>query len=345
MIANQITASSADALLKSSRQTQAAREAKAARQGTLVERFGILLPCVVVAAFGVILVPNFLSASNIANILVNASLMAIIGFGMTLVIALRGFDLSVGSTMALTACVTAMMVGTAGLWLGMAAGIVVGAAVGLFNGLIIAYIKVPAFVATLGTMAIIRGVALLITGGGSILIGDPSFGAIALSRVFGIPSPVIIALVLLAVLYLVLERTPFGRHVCAVGGRPEAAIDSGIDVKQVTLKSFVIVGVCVGVAGVITASQLGFVDGTLGVGLELQIIAITVLGGTSLSGGSGNMVGTFIAAVLLATISSGLNLLNIPAFYQYLSVGFLLLFALSLDSLRVRSQRRALLWA
>jgi ribose/xylose/arabinose/galactoside ABC-type transport system permease subunit len=335
----------ADTLLESERQEQAARAARAARSGALMERFGVMLPFVLVAALGIVLVPNFLSASNVANVLVNASLTAVIGFGMTIVIALRGLDLSVGSTMALTACVSAMTVNAAGPWLGAAAGLVVGAVVGLLNGLLVAYVRVPAFVATLGTLGIIRGAALLITGGSSIMVTDRSFSSIATSRAAGIPVPLILALVLLLLWHTVLERTPFGRHVCAVGGRPEAAVDSGIRVKSVTLKSFIIVGVSAAVAGVLTASQLGSVDGTLGTGLELQIIAITVLGGTSLAGGSGNLVGTFIAAVLLAMISSGLNLLNIPPFYQYLAVGLLLLLALSLDSIRRRVQRRALLGA
>ncbi len=335
-----------DALLEASRQAQAAQAARAARRGTLLERFGVLLPFALVAVLGVVLVPNFLSSSNVANVLVNASLMAIIGFGMTIVIALRGLDLSVGSNMALTACITAIMIGVGGVVVGMAAGIVVGAVIGLLNGLLVAYVKVPAFVATLGTLGIVRGMALLVTGGNSILVTNSSFGAITTSKLFGIiPIPLILALVLLGLWYLVLERTPFGRHVCAVGGRPEAAVDSGIGVKAVTLKSFVIVGASVGVAGILVASQLGSVDGTLGTGLELQIIAITVLGGTSLSGGSGNLVGTFIASILLAMISSGLNLLNIPPFYQYLAVGLLLLLALSLDSVRRQLQRRALLGA
>lgn len=344
-MASALTDLTPDDLLKSNREAQAAQAARAARRSTLLERFGVLLPFALVAVLGVTLVPNFLSSSNVANVLVNASLMAIIGFGMTIVIALRGLDLSVGSNLALTACITAIVIGAAGVWLGMAAGIAVGAFVGLLNGLLVAYVKVPAFVATLGTLGIVRGMALLVTGGNSVLVTNSGFGAITTSKFLGVPIPVILALVLLGVWYLVLERTPFGRHVCAVGGRPEAAVDSGIGVKAVTLKSFVIVGASVGVAGILIASQLGSVDGTLGTGLELQIIAITVLGGTSLAGGSGNLVGTFIASILLAMISSGLNLLNIPPFYQYLAVGLLLLLALSLDSVRRQLQRRALLGA
>ncbi len=328
-----------DQLLVNQRNAIARASDRAAHNAALLERFGVLIPFVIVAICGVILAPNFLSSANIGNILVNASILAIVAYGMTLVIALRGLDLSVGSAQALSAVVTATAVNDLGIFPGIGIGILIGGLVGLVNGLIIAYLQVPAFVATLGTLGIARGAALVFTNGGSVLVEDDSFGLLAGGKLFGVPTPFILAVVLLVVMYLLLERTPFGRHVCAVGGRPDAALESGIDLKKVTVFSFVIVGLLAGLAGVLLTSQLGFVDGTLGVGLELQIIAIAVLGGTSMSGGSGNMQGSLVAAVLLAMIGSSLNLLNIPAFYQYLAVGVLLLFALSLDTLRRRIQR------
>lgn len=329
----------ADHLVAEQRQATAVAAARAARRDVLLERFGIFVPFVIIAAAGVLLVPNFLSGSNIGNMLVTASITAIVGYGMTLVIALRGLDLSVGSVQALTACVAATIISSTGVLAGVVAALLVGAVVGLVNGLVVAYLRVPAFVATLATLGIVRGAALLYTHGGSIRVTNPGFAALTTGRLLGVPYPFLLALVLLAAAYVLLERTPFGRHVCAVGGRPEAAVDSGIGVRRVTITTFVIVGVSAAVAGVLLTSQLGLVDGTLGAGLELQIIAITVLGGTSLAGGSGNLVGTLVAAFLLAMISSGLNLLNVPAFYQYLAVGLLLLLALSIDSLRRRAQR------
>ena len=312
---------------------------RAARRAVQIERFGILLPFLIVAVLGTLLAPNFISDANIRNILVNASILAVVGYGMTLVIALRGLDLSVGSVQALAAVTTAAAVNAWGLGPGLVVGVGVGALVGLGNGVVVGYLKVPAFVATLGTMGIARGAALLFTGGGSILVANKVFTGIATSRALGIPVPFLIALALLGVWYVVVELTPFGRHVCAVGGRSEAARDSGIAVRRVIVTTFVLVGAGAGLAGVLLASQLGFVDGTLGRGLELEIIAITVLGGTSMLGGSANMPGTMIAAVLLAMINSGLNLLNVPSFYQYLAVGLLLLFALGLDTARRRIQR------
>ncbi|WP_183086310.1 ABC transporter permease [Mycetocola tolaasinivorans] len=318
---------------------------RAARTAAALERFGVFIPFVIVAVLGIILAPNFLSAANIGNVLVNAAILAIVAYGMTLVIALRGLDLSVGSIQALSAVVCATAVNQMGILPGIVVGLIVGALVGLVNGVLIAYLKVPAFVATLGTMGIARGAALVFTDGGSVLVENKDFGLFASGKLLGIPYPFLLAIAILAVMYIVLERTPFGRHVCAVGGRPDAASESGINVSRVTVVSFVIVGVCAGLAGLLLTSQLGFVDGTLGTGLELQIIAIAVLGGTSMLGGSGNMPGSLVAAVLLAMIASSLNLLNIPSFYQYLAVGVLLLFALSLDTLRRRIQRNRLMGA
>lgn len=329
-------------LLETERISRAQRAVAVAKIGSRIERFGVLLPFAVVLIVAVCVVPNFLSSSNLLNILVSASLTGIVGFGMTFVVALRQLDLSVGAGVGLTACVTALSIGTLGPVLGIAAGIATGAAIGVFNGVLVSVLKVPSFVATLGTMGIIRGVALLLTGGGSMSVDNEAVHYLAAGRILGVPVPLVIALVLLGVGYLILDLTPFGRHLCAVGGRPEAAVESGIRVRSVRLLTFTIASVFVGIAGVLYAGQLGQVNGTLGTGLELQIIAITVLGGTSLAGGSGNLVGTFIAAILLAMINSGLNLLNVPSFYQYAAVGILLLFALTLDSVRRQIQRRAL---
>jgi ribose/xylose/arabinose/galactoside ABC-type transport system permease subunit len=329
-------------LLAQQRASRAAAAEKAARVGTLVERYGVLVPFVLVAVVAAVFAPNFVSGANLRNVAVDGSLLAIVAYGMTLVIALRGLDLSVGSTQALTAVVTGTFVNSYGLLPGIVAGLAVGALVGLVNGVLVAYLRVPAFVATLGTLGIARGAALVVTNGGSVLLKDDSIGGLANGRLLGVPVPLLLALALLVVMYLLLESTPFGRHVCAVGGSPEAAVESGIGVRRVTVLAFVVVGTAAGLAGVLLTSQLGFVDGTLGVGLELQAIAVAVLGGTSLVGGAGNMAGTFVGALLLAMIAAALNLLNIASYYQYMATGVLLLFALSLDTLRRTVQRSRL---
>ncbi|MFD8366264.1 ABC transporter permease [Streptomyces hygroscopicus] len=300
----------------------------------LIEDYGVFVPFLLAMVAGTLLVPNFTSSSNVTNVLINGSIIAVIGFGMTFVIALRGLDLSVGSAQGLCACVTAIFISTAGLSFGVLAGIIAGAFIGLVNGALIAYLRVPAFVATLGTMGIVRGTALLTTDGGTVDGVNRALGRVTSARLVGLPVPFLIAIVLLGLAYLVFHYTAFGRHVCAVGGGPEAARDSGINVQRVTLMTFTLSGFTAGMGGVLLTSQLGLVNGSLGSGVELQVIAVVVLGGTSLTGGTGNVVGTLAAALLLAMISSALNLLNIPSYYQYLAVGVLLIFALSLDSIR-----------
>ncbi|MFD1211164.1 ABC transporter permease [Arthrobacter sp. GCM10027362] len=306
-------------------------------------RNGVFFPFVLVTLACIGFVPSFVSESNLVNVLINASIMAIIGYGMTMVIALRGLDLSVGSVQGLVACVAASLIGAGGLGMGVIGGILVGALIGIINGVLIAYLKIPSFVATLGAMGIVRGIALLVAGGGVIDGSDPILGQLTSGRILGIPVPLLVALVLLAISHTVLQYTAYGRHVCAVGGSPEAAGDSGINVRLVTLVTFAVSGLYAGIGGILLTSQLGTVNGSLGTGLELQIIAIAVLGGTSLAGGSGNLVGTFIASALLAMIASGLNLMNVPSFYQYLTVGLLLIMALSLDSAGRRIQKKRLL--
>jgi ribose transport system permease protein len=205
----------------------------------------------------------------------------------------------------------------------------------LLNGLLITRLQMPPFVATFGMMSILRGVSLLVTNGQSVMItGKPSYAMINNGRVLGLPVPLLIVVAMWALLRLVLRHTPFGRHVCAIGGNAKAAVVSGIRLERVMLQVFALVGLTAGVSGVMLSSQLLIVDDTLGAGFELQTIAIAVLGGTSLTGGSGNLTGTLLASLLLATLSSALNIFKVAAFYQYLYVGALLVAALYLDTLR-----------
>lgn len=329
-------------LVSQERERAAARARRTAKTTRLFSGLGILLPFVVVLLFSIIQVPNFLTANNITNVLVNASILAITGFGMTIVIALRGIDLSVGSIQALVACVTAITMNAFGILPGILAGIATAVALGAVNGVVVTYLRVPGFVATLSTMSVFRGLVLLITGGAAILVSNKSFNGFAIGSVFGIPIPLIVALVVGAVLWVCMDRTRFGKHVVALGGNPEAARDSGVNVKRVELTAYIIGGLCAGIAGILLTSQLGIVNGSLSTGLELQVIAIVVLGGTSLLGGRAHLVGTFIAALLLATINSALNLLNTSSFYQYIALGVLLIFALSMDRIQVLAARRAL---
>ena len=294
--------------------------------------FALLVVLVVVAS---IIAPGFFTYTNITNTIIMASITAATGLGMTFAIAVGGFDLSVGSVQGLTAIVAASLLAVAGVPLAILGALLTGLLMGLFNGVIISKLKIPAFVVTFGMMSIVRGVALLVTQGQSVMITNhPDFATLNNGKILAIPVPFIIVMIVFTALYLILHHTPFGRHICAIGGNRAAAIASGISVDRVTIAVFGLVGITAAISGVMLSSQLMIVDGTLGTGLELQAIAISVLGGTSLSGGNGNLVGTVLAALLLATIASALNILKVAAFYQYLFVGVLLIFALSIDTVR-----------
>ena len=294
--------------------------------------FALLVVLVVVAS---IIAPGFFTYTNVTNTIIMASITAATGLGMTFAIALGGFDLSVGSVQGLTAIVAASLLAVAGVPLAILGALLTGLLMGLFNGVIISKLKIPAFVVTFGMMSIVRGVALLVTQGQSVMITNhPDFATLNNGNILAIPVPFIIVIIVFTALYLILHHTPFGRHICAIGGNRAAAIASGISVDRVTIAVFGLVGITAAISGVMLSSQLMIVDGTLGTGLELQAIAISVLGGTSLSGGNGNLVGTVLAALLLATIASALNILKVAAFYQYLFVGVLLIFALSIDTVR-----------
>jgi len=314
---------------------------RAARREAIIDRGAIFAPIAVIAVLATVLVPGFLSVANMQSVLVNASIVAIVGFGMTLVIVILGLDLSVGAVAALTSCVGAAATNALGIPAGVGCMLILGCAVGLLNGGLIMVLRVPAFVATLATMGIARGVALLFTNGERVTLRSEPLREIAIGKVLGVPLPFLIALGLCAAFYLLLERTPFGRHASAVGGNPGAAREAGLNATRIGIVVYAVSGLAAAFAGLLIMAQLGTVDATPIQGLELQAIAVAVLGGTSIAGGAGNLPGTFMASLLLAMISSALNLRDIPGYYQYLALGLLLLLALGLDT--VRRQVRAVL--
>lgn len=300
-----------------------------------LENLGVLLMLGLVLLVMAFIAPSFFVRTNLTNLVITSSIIAVTGFGMTLAIAMRGLDLSVGSVQAFTACIAASLLAVTNIPLTIVGTLLVGLLLGIINGLVISKLRVPPFVATLGMMSIVRGAALLFTDGKSVLItGHDEYALLNTAKVLGVPAPLIVALITLAIFYVLLRHTPFGRHVCAVGGNEAAAVATGLNVDRITVVVFGLVGMTAALSGVMLSAQLMIVDGTLGVGLELKAIAIAVLGGTSLTGGSGNLIGTLIGALLLTAISSALNILKVPAFYQYLATGLLLIFALGLDTLR-----------
>ena len=309
--------------------------ANATRLVQVAESLGVFVLLVIVVTTASIVAPGFFTYNNLTNTLIAASITAVTGLGMTFAIAMGGFDLSVGSVQVLTAIVVASLLSVVGPALAILGAVLTGLAIGLLNGVLISKLRLPAFVVTFGMMSVIRGVALLVTQGQSVMITKHTeFGLLNNGKILWLPVPFFIMAIVFAILSILLKSTAFGRHACAIGGNRAAAIVSGVNIDRVTIAVFGLVGVTAAISGVMLASQLMIVDATLGTGFELQAITISVLGGTSLSGGHGNLIGTVFAAILLATIASALNILKVISFYQYLAMGALLIFALAIDTAR-----------
>jgi ribose/xylose/arabinose/galactoside ABC-type transport system permease subunit len=308
------------------------------------ESLGVFALLIVVVICASLIAPGFFTYTNLSNTLIAASITAVTSLGMTFAIAMAGFDLSVGSAQVLTAIVAANLLSVVDPPLATLGALLTGLALGLVNGVLISKLRLPAFVVTFGMMSIVRGIALLVTQGQSVMITKHiEFGSLNNGKVLGLPVPFITMMIVFFVLSILLKHTPLGRHACAVGGNRGAAIASGVNIDRVTIAVFGLVGVTAAISGVMLSSQLMIVDATLGNGFELQAITVSVLGGTSLTGGHGNLIGTVFAALLLATIASALNILKVISFYQYLALGALLIFALAIDTARRTLIARSLL--
>jgi ribose transport system permease protein len=288
---------------------------------------------------------RFLTGLNIHGIIVSAAISAITGLGMTLIISMRALDLSVGSIMGFSAIVAAELLEQGvPLWLVIVIGLIVGCGLGLLNGLLIILLRLPSFIATLATLSMILGGELLITQGETVTIHDSVFSRIVIGNIGGIvPSAAVVAAVVFGFVWLVFQRTPFGRHVAAIGGDMRAAVGAGINVSRVTLGAFMLVGLCAALSGMMAGAELQNADSTIGAGAELTAIAVVVVGGTSLTGGRGNLFGTVCAAALLAAIKAGLNVANVSSLYEDLVFGGILIIALMVDGLRRGTRRRGML--
>ena len=289
--------------------------------------------------------PKFLTFINIQNIVVRAAILSIVGLGMTLIIAMRALDLSVGSIMGFSAIIAAeLLIRGVSAPLVVAGGLGAGAFLGLINGILTTLLRIPSFVATLATLSMIFGAELLITDGQTISLRAPDLNRLVVGNLFGVvPGAVVIAAVMFALMWILFYRTPFGRHVAAIGGDLKSAVGAGINVRRVTIGAFVLIGFCAALSGLMTAAQLQNVNSTIGVGAELTAIAVVVVGGTSLSGGRGNLFGTLCAALLLSAIKSGLNIVGVSSLWEDLVFGGVLIAALIVDGLRRQTGRKGML--
>lgn len=299
-----------------------------------LQKLGPLLGLVLLIIILAIVSPSFFTLDNIFNVLRQVSINALIAFGMTFVILTGGIDLSVGSILALASALTAGLL-TNGMdpMLAILIGLLAGAVMGAFNGLIITKGKVAPFIATLATMTIFRGLTLVYTDGRPItgLSDSTLFVLLGKGYLGWIPIPVIWMLAVYFIMYFMLKKTVFGRRVYAIGGNEESAILSGIRADRVKLWVYTITGTLSAFGGIILASRLNSAQPTAGVTYELDAIAAVVLGGTSLSGGRGWIFGTLIGALIIGVLNNGLNLMNVSSFYQQVVKGGVILLAVLLD--------------
>jgi ribose/xylose/arabinose/galactoside ABC-type transport system permease subunit len=303
------------------------------------------MPALVLATlclFSALMSDRFISPANITNVLLQAAVLAVISVGMTFVVVGGGFDLSVGSIVALSGCVAAEVMLRAGVLAGIVSGVLAGAAVGLANGLIVARANVSPFIATLGSMVFVRGLALLMTKGAPI-VGDEglpaSFVSFGTGRWGGIPEPVLAAIVVFAVFAWVLHKTAFGTRVFATGGNREAAFLSGVPVRRVTLFVYLICGLTAGIAGVMLAARLQSGQPTAGEFYELSAIAAVVLGGATLQGGEGRLHKTMIGVLIMTVLTNSLNLMGVDSYWQRIAIGVVIVAAAAADQLRRRASR------
>lgn len=284
---------------------------------------------------------TFLVQTNLISVLRQVCVNCFIAFGITCVLIGGGIDLSVGSNVA-AAGVIAVRMANANLpvWVAVLAALCFGAALGLFNGYIVSHTTIPPFIVTLSTQIIIRGVSYILTGGQPAQCTNDAFNFMGTGSVFGLPIPVLIVTLVLIVLYFIVNRTTFGRHIYATGGNPEAAKYAGINIKWVQMRVFMISGIMAALAGVVLAARLYSGQPSVGEGFERDAIAASVLGGTSFNGGIGTLGGTVIGVLIIGVLNNGMNLLKINSYWQFVVKGLVILGAVYIDFLKKRKSLR-----
>ncbi len=319
----------------------------------LLSRFQPLLALLLMVAAMSLLSDRFLTADNSWNILRQISVNLCLSIGMTLVILSGGIDLSVGAILALAGAVAAgllkhgLPLPAFGVLLeftvagAVVAGVLVGAALGWFNGFVITRFQLPPFVATLGMFSIARGLTMLWTGGFPITGLGPVFGFIGTGWFLGIPMPVWIMTALVGLFVVVTKRMRFGRHIYAVGGNERAALLTGLRVNRVKIAVYTLAGALAGVAGLVVTSRLDSAQPNAGLGYELDSIAAVVIGGTSLSGGRGSVLGTVLGCLIIGVLNNGLFLLSVSPFWQQVIKGGVILLAVAIDKMNVRNRDTA----
>ncbi|MES2436192.1 MAG: ABC transporter permease [Pseudomonadota bacterium] len=307
--------------------------AASSRKHFSVQVLAMELILTALVVFLIFAAPGFASVNNLLNVLRTISMLGIVAFGMTAVVISGEIDLSVGSGAALGACITTSLTAALapslgaplGVIIGIASALVAGGLSGLFTGKVKQWLNVPTFITTLALLTALRGIANMITGGYPITDLPAWFQFFGAGNILGIPVPVFVYLIVFAAMHLLMNYTTFGRAIYAAGGNVEAARLSGISVNLAKTGPLVITGVLAALSGVLLASQIGSGNGTIAVGMELDVIAAVIIGGASLYGGKGTIWGTFIGVLLLGCISNGMTLMNVSEYEQYVVKGAIIL--------------------
>jgi len=308
------------------------RDVVSARWDMIKTRFAIYMVLVGMIILASFLSPVFLSPRNLTNIARQVSVITIMSFGQTLVIISGMIDLSVGSVMAFAGIMSvSTYVATGSILSGVVVGILVGVACATINGLIVTKLKVPPFIATLGMLTAARGAALLYTEGQNIYqLGD--YVMLGQGSIFGIPTPIYFLVGLAIVMWYLLNHTKFGRYTYAIGGNEDAARASGIRINRNKLTAYIIAGAFVGLAGVLFMSRVNAGLPNAGIGYELDTISIAVIGGTSITGGTGSATGTLAGAFIIGILNNIMNLLGVQSYLQQIIRGTIIVMAVAYDS-------------
>lgn len=307
------------------------------------QRFILLLTLLAINVFFALVADDFLESSNYFNMLKQTAMIIITGSAATLLMMTGNFDLSTGSTVACTAVLYTLLA-THGVPMTAAAAVVVlvGVAIGLVNGALVARVGIPPFIATLGMMYIVRGLGLVACNGRSIRENIPEgFNLLARGNFLGIPVPVYLIVAFVLVFWVLQEKSLLGKYALAIGGNPSAAFFSGIDARGVVFWLFVLVSALAAFSGVMMASRFGAGDPRSGTGFEFDVIVAILLGGTSLSGGKGSVVGTLLGALIVAVLGNGLDMLNVLTFWQSVLKGAILVAAILLNEKILKAVNRA----
>ncbi len=302
-----------------------------------LSRYGIVIAFFALCAVLAILNQYFLTPRNIGNVLRQASINGILAIGQTFVILTGGIDLSVGSILALCGLLGAMVVTGAdpGSWaVALLLGVGAGLGLGMVNGLMVSWLRVPAFVATLGMLSVARGMTFISNDGMPVPNLAPAFLELGQGMLFGVPIPVILFGATVLVAWIVLRFTTYGRYVYAVGGNERSARTSGIDTRRIIFSVYAISGALAGLSGLLLSARTTSALPQAGISYELDAIAAVVIGGTSLTGGIGSPVGTLFGALIIAVISNGLDLMGVSSYYQQVIKGAIIVLAVLLDTSR-----------